>query len=54
VIEFAMPESDILGNPKNWGYIVAGFLPSGDVFHVLGYVLPEDGTVIQVPALRSK
>ncbi|MBI5572973.1 MAG: hypothetical protein HY919_00280 [Elusimicrobia bacterium] len=54
LIEVKIPGSYILGNPKKWGYIVAGFLPSGDIFDIIGYDVPMSETVIQVPALRSK
>jgi len=54
LIEVRIPENYILGNPKKWGYIVAGFLPSGDIFDIIGYDVPISETVIQVPALRSK
>ncbi|MFA5780033.1 MAG: glucodextranase DOMON-like domain-containing protein [Elusimicrobiota bacterium] len=54
LIEVKIPEKYILGNPKKWGYIVAGFLPSGDIFDIIGYDVPMSETIIQVPALRSE
>lgn len=54
LIEVKIPGNYILGNPKKWGYIVAGFLPSGDIFDIIGYDVPMSETVIQVPALRVK
>ncbi len=52
LIEVRIPGNYILGNPKKWGYIVAGFLPSGDIFDIIGYDVPMSETVVQVPALR--
>ena len=52
LIEVKIPGNYILGNPKKWGYIVAGFLPSGDIFDIIGYDVPMSETIIQVPALR--
>ncbi|MFH1540893.1 MAG: glucodextranase DOMON-like domain-containing protein [Elusimicrobiota bacterium] len=52
LIELILPENYILGNPKKWGYIVAGFLPSGDIFNIVGRDIPIGETIIQIPALR--
>ena len=54
LIEVKIPGKYILGNPKKWGYIVAGFLPSGDIFDIIGYDVPASETVIQIPALRAE
>lgn len=54
LIEVKIPGNYILGNPKKWGYVVCGFLPSGDIFDIIGYDVPMSETVIQIPALRVR
>ncbi|MDD5687792.1 MAG: hypothetical protein PHE88_08185 [Elusimicrobia bacterium] len=54
LVEIKIPEKYIRGNPENWGYIIVGFLPSGDIFDIIGSDVPTSDTVIQIPALRMK
>ncbi|MEW6555959.1 MAG: hypothetical protein AB1349_01230 [Elusimicrobiota bacterium] len=53
-VRIGIPQNYIRGNPKNWGYVVCGFLPSGEVFDAVGYNVSSPETVIQIPALRTK
>ena len=54
LVKFLIPETYIRGNPANWGYIIAGFLPTGDIFDIIGNDIPLQDAIIQVPALRMK
>lgn len=56
LIEIIVPERYILGNPKKWGYVVAGFLSpiKSGIFDIIGFDLPPAETIIQIPALRIK
>jgi len=53
-ISIAVPQKYIKGDPRMWGYIVAGFLEDGSIFDVVGSEPPSDDTVIQIPAMREK
>lgn len=54
IVELKIPDGYIRGNPENWGYVVVGFLPSGNIFDIIGSDTPTEDTIIQIPALRMK
>jgi len=53
-ISVAVPQRYIKGDPKMWGYIVAGFLRDGTMFDIVGSDPSTDDNILQLPALREK
>ncbi|MBN1384913.1 MAG: hypothetical protein JW983_08540 [Elusimicrobia bacterium] len=54
MIRIRVPVDYIRGNPVNWGYVIAGILPSGNIFDIIGSSVPSEDKIIQIPALRMK